>query len=31
MLNVTKASIEKEIKQTRLVINGYFDKLEKSF
>ena len=29
MLNVTKASIEKEIKQTRLVINGYLDKLEK--
>ena len=31
MLNVTKASIEKEIKQTRLAINGYLDKLEKEF
>jgi SMC interacting uncharacterized protein involved in chromosome segregation len=29
MLNETKASIEKEIKQTRLAINGYLDKLEK--
>ena len=29
MSNETKASIEKEIKQTRLVINGYLDKLEK--
>ena len=29
MLNVTKAGIEKEIKQTRLAINGYLDKLEK--
>ena len=28
MLNETKASIEKEIKQTRLAINGYLDKLE---
>jgi hypothetical protein len=29
MLNETKAGIEKEIKQTRLTINGYLDKLEK--
>jgi hypothetical protein len=29
MLNETKACIEKEIKQTRLAINGYLDKLEK--
>ena len=29
MLNETKAGIEKEIKQTRLAINGYLDKLEK--
>jgi hypothetical protein len=29
MLNETKARIEKEIKQTRLAINGYLDKLEK--
>ena len=28
MLNETKAGIEKEIKQTRLAINGYLDKLE---
>jgi hypothetical protein len=28
MSNETKASIEKEIKQTRLAINGYLDKLE---
>ena len=29
MLNETKAGIEKQIKQTRLAINGYLDKLEK--
>jgi hypothetical protein len=29
MLNETKAGIEKEIKQTRLAINDYLDKLEK--
>jgi ferritin len=29
MLNETKASIETEINQTRLAINGYLDKLEK--
>jgi hypothetical protein len=29
MLNETKAGIEKEIKQTRLAINGHLDKLEK--
>jgi hypothetical protein len=29
MLNETKPSIEKEIKQTRLAINGYLDKLER--
>jgi phage shock protein A len=29
MLNETKSSIEKEIKQTRLAINGYLDKLER--
>ena len=29
MLNETKAGIEKEIKQTRLAITGYLDKLEK--
>jgi asparagine synthetase A len=28
MLNETKASIETEINQTRLAINGYLDKLE---
>jgi hypothetical protein len=29
MLNENKPSIEKEIKQTRLAINGYLDKLER--
>ena len=29
MLNETKASIEQEIKQTRLAINGYLDTMEK--
>ena len=29
ILNETKAGIEKKIKQTRLAINGYLDKLEK--